>query len=187
MNKRAILLITIFLIIVAGSSFRYYKLNNHNDNYSPHITNLPKNRMIDTGAGITYHVLKPLKPIEFMDEDLNMKRLLYILPLDMTNTSKHEITLEQLSPDGMKYLFFGGFDHYYNLMAYNLDLPEKYQFNTSIPAGKTIRGYVGLKMTKGKDVNFNYKNFDPTTSKLFVYYSLINKSNKRITYKFPLN
>lgn len=71
-------------------------------------------------------------------------------------------------------------------MAYNLDLPEKYQFNTSIPAGKTVRGYVGLKMTKGKDVNFNYKNFDPTTSKLCVYYSLINKS-KRITYKFPLN
>ncbi|MCI3987770.1 hypothetical protein MMJ63_25030, partial [Bacillus vallismortis] len=80
-------------------------------------------RMIDSGAGITYHVLQPLNTIVFIDDDLNMKRLLFILPLDITNTSKHEITLVQLSPDGMIYLFFGGFVHYYNFMAYNLDLP----------------------------------------------------------------
>ncbi|MCR6595683.1 hypothetical protein NFC80_03445 [Bacillus halotolerans] len=185
MNKRWIFLI-VLLIIVIFSSVRFYTVNAQNDKYTPKNINIAANQTIDTGKGIKFHILKALKPIKSFDKETNSVKYVYILPFNAENTSNHKITLEELSPDGKNFLFFGQYQYNKQLMPYNYDLPDKYQFNTEIPSGKTVLGYVGLSLYPDEKVN--YKNFNPESSKVSAYYTVIDdESNKRISYRMTLN
>lgn len=185
MNKRWIFFI-VLLIIVTFSCVRFYTVNAQNDKYTPKNINIAANQTIDTGEGIKFHILKPLKPVKSFDKDTNSIKYIYILPFNAENTSNHKITLEDLSPDGKNFLFFGQYQYNKQLMPYNYDLPDKYQFNTEIQPGKTVLGYVGLSLYPDEKVN--YKNFNPESSKVSAYYTVIDdESNKRISYKMTLN
>lgn len=171
MKKSYLIISCILLLFIVFSVLRFKSLNVHNEVYAVQIDHLSLSRNFGNIQGIKFHALHPLKPIKYYDPYNNRESMMYILPLDITNMTTHEINL--LSNNAISNeLFYSKVGYFYNLIPYSMELPEKYKFNPVIPAGKTVRGYIGSKYFLGDDPNRNYKEFSNDSSKVtFVYFS----------------
>ncbi|MCZ2971204.1 hypothetical protein NYY93_29720, partial [Acinetobacter baumannii] len=63
----------------------------------------------------------------------------------------------------------------------------KYQFDPVIPAGKTVRGYIGTNYFIGDDPYKNYKNFSNESTKVKFISCIKDKEGKYHELEIPIN
>ena len=181
-----ILGITFTLLFLVFSILQYRTVNANNNMYTIQKDNFPSNRTFQDLQGIKYHVLQPLKPIKYFDPYNGRETVTLILPLDITNTKDQ--TIDILSNSAIENtLFYAKLGDFYNLIPYSMELPDKYKFDSVIPPGKTVRGYIGTKYFLGDDPNRAYKSFTINYSKVsFIYFSK-GKNGKYHELEIPIN
>lgn len=110
----------------------------------------------------------------------------YVLPLDITNTTNRDINL--LSNKSISdTMFYSKIGEFYNVIPYSMELPKKYQFDPVIPAGKTVRGYIGTNYFIGDDPYKNYKNFSNESTKVKFISCIKDKEGKYHELEIPIN
>lgn len=174
------------LLCIFASLFRFKTLNLNNESYKVVNDEFLSNRIFEDGQGVTFHALDPLDPTKVYDPYEDREVMTYVLPLDITNTTNQDINL--LSDQSISnVLFYSKIGEFYNLIPYSMELPKQYQFDPFIPAGKTVRGYIGTNYFIGDDLNKNYKNFSNESTKVKFIAFVKDKKGKYHELEIPIN
>ncbi|KMP33139.1 hypothetical protein ACJTM1_16235 [Bacillus sp. GX] len=174
------------LLCIFASLFRFKILNQNNESYKVVNDEFLSNSTFEDRKGVTFHPLDPLEPIKTYDPYEDREVMTYVLPLDITNTTNQDINLlsNQFISNTMFYSKIGEF---YNAIPYSIELPKKYQFDPVIPAGKTVRGYIGTNYFIGDDLYKNYKNFSNESTKVKFISFMKDKKGKYHELEIPIN
>ena len=174
------------VLCILASFFRFKTLNQNNESYKVLKDKFLSNRTFEDGQGVKFNALMPLEPIKTYDAYEDREVETYILPLDITNTTNHDIDLlsNKSISNTMFYSKIGGF---YNLIPYSIELPEEYKFDSVIPAGKTVRGYIGTNYFIGDDPYKNYKNFSNESTKVKFISFMKDQKGKYHELEIPIN
>ncbi len=174
------------LLCIFASLLRFKTLNLNNESYKVVKDEFLSNRTFEDGQGVTFHALNPLDPTKVYDPYEDREVVTYVLPLDITNTTNRDINL--LSNKSISdTMFYSKIGEFYNLIPYSMELPKKYQFDPVIPAGKTVRGYIGTNYFIGDDPYKNYKNFSNESTKVKFISCIKDKEGKYHELEIPIN
>lgn len=171
------------LLCTFASFFRFKTLNQNNESYKVIKGELLSNRTFEDGQGVTFHALDPTKVYDpYEDREV----VTYVLPLDITNTTNRDINLLS-NQSTSNTMFYSKIGEFYNVIPYSIELPKKYQFDPVIPAGKTVRGYIGTNYFIGDDPYKNYKNFSNESTKVKFISFVKDKKGKYHELEIPIN
>lgn len=174
------------LLCIFASLLRFKTLNLNNESYKVVKDEFLSNRTFEDGQGVTFHALNPLDPTKVYDPYEDREVVTYVLPLDITNTTNRDINL--LSNKSISNtMFYSKIGEFYNVIPYSMELPEKYQFEPVIPAGKTVRGYIGTNYFIGDDPYKNYKNFSNESTKVKFISFMKDQKGKYHELEIPIN
>lgn len=174
------------LLCIFASFFRFKTLNLKNESYKVVNGEFLSDRNFEDGQGITFHALDPLDPTKVYDPYEDREVVTYVLPLDITNTTNRDINL--LSNKSISNtMFYSKIGEFYNLIPYAMELPKQYQFEPVIPAGKTVRGYIGANYFIGDDPGKNYKNFSNESTKVKFISFMKDQKGKYHELEIPIN
>lgn len=174
------------LLCTFASLFRFKTLNQNNESYKVVKDEFLSNRAFEDGQGVKFHALDPLDPTKVYDPYEDREVVTYVLPLNITNTTNRDINL--LSNKSISNtMFYSKIGEFYNLIPYSIELPEKYQFDPFIPAGKTVRGYIGTNYFIGDDPGKNYENFSNESTKVKFISFMKDKEGKYHELEIPIN
>ncbi|MFD6843547.1 hypothetical protein ACFWCE_27305, partial [Bacillus cereus] len=81
------------VLCIFASFFRFKTLNQNNESYKVLKDKFLSNRTFEDGQGVKFNALMPLEPIKTYDAYEDREVETYILPLDITNTTNHDIDL----------------------------------------------------------------------------------------------
>ena len=81
------------LLCTFASLFRFKTLNQNNESYKVVKDEFLSNRTFDDGQGVKFHALEPLDPTKVYDPYEDREVVMYVLPLNITNTTNRDINL----------------------------------------------------------------------------------------------